>query len=86
MSLRPSEFCGGVDAGTVEDWMLGIEKHLQTVGCSGPQQVRLATFMLRGDVERWWQMARQRYARRGVQWAKFQAAFSERYVPSWMRE
>ena len=55
MALRPLEFYGSIDVSAVENWMLSIEKHLQMMGCNNVQKVQLATFLLRGDTEHWWE-------------------------------
>ena len=61
MALRPPEFYGGIDVLAVENSMLYVEKHLRTIGCSYAQRVQFATFLLRGDAERWWETACQRF-------------------------
>ncbi|XP_052189873.1 uncharacterized protein LOC127799691 [Diospyros lotus] len=86
MASHPPEFCGGVDAIVVENWMMAMEKHLQAIGCADVQKVRLATFLLRGDAERWWETARQRFGNREPLWSEFQTAFNERFFPDWVRE
>ena len=56
MALRPPEFYGGIDVLAVENWMLLVEKHLRTMGCSDAQWVQFATFLFRGDTENWWEI------------------------------
>lgn len=86
MANHPPEFCGGVDAIAAENWIMAMEKHLRTIGCADVQKVRLATFLLRGDAERWWETARQRFGNREPLWPEFQTAFNERFFPDWVRE
>ncbi|XP_052197315.1 uncharacterized protein LOC127804486 [Diospyros lotus] len=62
MALRPLEFIGGIDIAAVENWMLSIEKHLRSMGCTEAQNVQMGTFLLRDDVEKWWETVCQRYA------------------------
>ena len=81
MALRPPEFYGSIDVSAAENWMLSIEKHLQTMGYNNIQKVQLATFLLRGDAVRWWETVRQRYVDREPLWDEFQAAFNEHYFP-----
>lgn len=86
MANHPPEFCGDVDAITAENWMMAMEKHLRAIGCMDMQKVRLATFLLRGDAERWWETTRQRFGNREPLWLEFQTAFNERFFPDWVRE
>ncbi|XP_052181848.1 uncharacterized protein LOC127794639 [Diospyros lotus] len=86
MALRPPEFSGGADTTEAEDWLLAVEKHLRSIGCAEAHRVRLGTFLLRGDAERWWETTRQRYGDGGPTWAQFVAAFNETYIPAWVRE
>ncbi|XP_052176605.1 uncharacterized protein LOC127790914 [Diospyros lotus] len=85
-ALRPPEFSGGVDATEVENWLLAVEKHLRSIGCVEAHRVRLETFLLRGDAERWWETTRQRYGDEGLTWAQFVVAFNKTYVLAWVRE
>lgn len=58
MALRPPEFYGGLDVLAAENWMLTVEKHLRSMGYDDTQRVQLASFLLRGDAERWWETVR----------------------------
>ncbi|XP_052209206.1 uncharacterized protein LOC127812723 [Diospyros lotus] len=69
-----------------ENWMLAIEKHHHSIGCLDDFRVRLSTFLLRGDAERWWETARQRFGDRGLTWAEFQQMFNVAYCPAWVQE
>ncbi|XP_052170369.1 uncharacterized protein LOC127786762 [Diospyros lotus] len=83
MALRPPEFSGGVDTTEAEDWLLAVEKHLRSIGCAEAHRVRLGTFLLRGDAERWWETTQQQYGDGGPTWTQFVAAFNETYIPAW---
>ncbi|XP_052189968.1 uncharacterized protein LOC127799783 [Diospyros lotus] len=84
MTLRPPEFQGGTDALAAEDWMLSIEKHLQTIGCNDAQKVQLVTFLLRGDAKRWWETTKQRFRGREPSWEEFREAFNGTYFLAWI--
>ncbi|XP_052204027.1 uncharacterized protein LOC127809303 [Diospyros lotus] len=86
MALRPPEFTGGTDVAVAENWMLSIENHLRSMGCTDAQKVQLGTFLLRDDAERWWETVCQRYGPRDPTWAEFQNAFNEAYCPAWYKE
>ena len=81
MALQPPEFYGGIDVLVAKNWMLFVEKHLRTMGCSNVQRVQFATFLLRDDAERWWETARQRYIGREPSWVEFQKTFNEQFFP-----
>ncbi|XP_052178720.1 uncharacterized protein LOC127792306 [Diospyros lotus] len=85
-ALRPPEFSGGADMVEAEDWLLAVEKHLRSISCAKAHRVRLGTFLLRGDAERWWKTTRQQYGDGGPTWTQFVAAFNETYVQAWVRE
>ncbi|XP_052197391.1 uncharacterized protein LOC127804559 [Diospyros lotus] len=86
MALRPSEFRGGTDALAAEEWMMAMEKHLRTIGCSDTQKVQLATYLFRGGAERWWETVRQRFVGREPSWAEFRELFNANYFPAWVRD
>jgi len=86
MVLRPLEFSGGVDISVAENWMLPIVKHLRTIGSTDVYRVQLAIFLLRGDLERWWKVARQRFINGELSWVEFQEAFNEKYFLDWIKE
>ena len=86
MALRPPVFYGGMDVAVAENWMLSVEKHLRSMGCDDTQRVWLASFLLRGDINEWWETVRQRYSGREPTWIKFQEAFNGHFFPNWVRE
>lgn len=86
MALRPSEFRGGTDALAAEEWMMAMEKHLRTIGCSDTQKVQLATYLFRGGVERWWETVQQSFVGREPSWAEFRELFNANYFLAWVRD
>ncbi|XP_052210463.1 uncharacterized protein LOC127813503 [Diospyros lotus] len=86
MALQPLEFYGGIDVLVVKNWMLFVEKHFRTMGCSDAQRVQFSTFFFRGDAERWWETPRQRFIGREPSWVEFQEAFNGQFFPDWIRE
>ncbi|XP_052210449.1 uncharacterized protein LOC127813488 [Diospyros lotus] len=85
MALRPSKFRGGNDVLVAEEWLMAIEKHLRTIGCTDAQKVQLATYLLRGAAERWWETARLRFRNREPSWAEFRELFNANYFLAWVR-
>ena len=84
MALHSPVFHGGADVTEAESWLLSTEKHLRSMGCTETQKVQLRTFLLHGDVERWWETIRQRFGEKAPTWAEFLATFNETYVPAWV--
>ena len=54
-SFKPLEFRVVSDPTAAEDWLLRISKILDGMVCPEDRRVVLATFMLEGEAERWWQ-------------------------------
>ena len=86
MAFRPPTFYGGTDVVVAENEMLLIEKYLHSIGCIDDHRVRLRTFLFRGDAERWWETARQRFCNREPTWVEFQQLFNDAYYPAWVKE
>ncbi|XP_052172221.1 uncharacterized protein LOC127788150 [Diospyros lotus] len=86
MALRPPEFSGGTNAMAAENWMKSVEKHLWATGCNDARKVRLATFLLTGEAERWWETVRRRFRNREPTCLEFQETFNANYFLSCMRE
>lgn len=57
---------------------------MRSMGCAKAHRVRLGTFLLRGDAERWWETTKQRFGDEGPTWAHFVATFNKTYVPLWV--
>ncbi|XP_052181900.1 uncharacterized protein LOC127794693 [Diospyros lotus] len=45
------KFRGRNDVLVAEEWLMAIEKHLRTIGCTDAQKVQLATYLFRGAAE-----------------------------------
>ena len=54
LKLGPSRFKGAVEPRLAEDWLLRVEKTLESMRCPESQRVSLAVFLLDGEAERWW--------------------------------
>lgn len=50
------------------------------MGCTDKQRVVLATFVLQGEVDNWWE-AKAHLLRRPITWKMFVDAFYEKYFP-----
>ncbi|KAH9665582.1 Endonuclease [Citrus sinensis] len=87
--LRPPTFQGTVDPMVVEAWLKQMEKIFVAMGCNDDQRVILASFVLQGEADHWWD-AKSRLLRAGLQdapitWELFLEAFHEKYFPKRVR-
>ena len=52
LKLGPSQFKGAVEPRVAEDWLLRVEKTLESMQCPESRKVPLAVFLLDGEAER----------------------------------
>ncbi|XP_058216825.1 uncharacterized protein LOC131327701 [Rhododendron vialii] len=93
--LGPTEFDGPPNPLDAEEWMKKLEEIFQIMAVTDEQKVLLATFMLKGDARRWWEVIKQRLSApmanpenndappilAVITWAMFTIAFHEKYFP-----
>ncbi|XP_058222624.1 uncharacterized protein LOC131332425 [Rhododendron vialii] len=93
--LGPTEFDGPPNPLDAEEWMKKLEEIFQIMAVTDEQKVLLATFMLKGDARRWWEVTKQRLSApmanlenndappipTVITWAMFTKAFHEKYFP-----
>ena len=83
--LGPPTFQGTADPMVAEAWLKQMEKIFVAMGCNDDQRVILASFVLQGEADHWWD-AKSRLIRAGLQdapitWELFLEAFHEKYFP-----
>ena len=49
--LRPPAFQGATNPTIAEDWLVQVEKVLEAMNCPDNQKVRLASFILQGELD-----------------------------------
>ena len=54
LQTQPPSFSKAVDPLEAHDWLLEVEKKLETVGCSDGEKVRYAAHQLTGLAGAWW--------------------------------
>jgi len=54
LQTQPPSFSKAVDPLEAHDWLLEVEKKLETVGCSDEEKVRYAAHQLTGLAGAWW--------------------------------
>ncbi|KAH9722450.1 Endonuclease [Citrus sinensis] len=87
--LGPPTFQGTADPMVAEAWLKPMEKIFVAMGCNDDQRVILASFVLQGEADYWWD-AKSRLIRVGLQdapitWELFLEAFHEKYFPERVR-
>ena len=78
----PCNFSGTADDPIVAQlWLTSMDTMVRLTNCSEDHNVQCATFMLRGDVELWWQFSREILSPEGgvISWSDFKSAFLEEY-------
>lgn len=87
--LGPPSFQGTTDPLKAESWLKQIEKIFTVIGCTDDQRVVLASFMLQGEADHWWEatsrLMRAHLGNRPISWSMFQEAFNEKYFPDRVR-
>ncbi|OVA05649.1 hypothetical protein BVC80_7957g6 [Macleaya cordata] len=84
--LNPTEFAGTEDPLDAKRWFMGIHKKLITIGAAEEHWVRIATFMLKGEVDLWWDNIRETHDVTSMTWVEFEALFFEQYFLETNRE
>jgi hypothetical protein len=83
LETQPPSFSKAVDPLEAHDWLLEIEKKLETVGCSDEEKVRYAAHQLKGLAGAWWSNFKHNHAENEpVTWAVFKQAFTLAFVPN----
>jgi hypothetical protein len=82
LQTQPPSFSKAVDPLEAHDWLLEVEKKLETVGCSDEEKVRYAAHQLTGLAGTWWSnFKHNRAENEPVTWAVFKQAFTLAFVP-----
>ncbi|XP_027348099.1 uncharacterized protein LOC113859556 [Abrus precatorius] len=84
---QPSHFRGGFDPDGAQLWLEELEKIFEAMACPDGEKVVYATFMLAGEAEHWWRIARQQLVTDGtaIDWPTFRRRFLEKYFPEDLR-
>ena len=69
-----------------EAWIKHIEKIFDVLKCQDEQKVQFASFMLRGEVDHWWESLKRVYPGAiEMPWEEFKEFFYEKYFPESIR-
>ncbi|XP_028553180.1 uncharacterized protein LOC114580285, partial [Dendrobium catenatum] len=83
--MRPPLFTGAGEPIDAENWLLRVEKILESMHCPADRRVTLATFALDGEAERWWRgLMLEKYSGRDasrILWEDFVEVFRDWFVP-----
>ncbi|KAL3749225.1 hypothetical protein ACJRO7_010338 [Eucalyptus globulus] len=88
LKLNPPKFTGTGDPKAATLWTKGLEKAFALLMCTKVEKVALAVYQLEGNVETWWQAARDTVFREGVvlEWNTFLEVFNDKYFSEATRE
>ncbi|OWM67173.1 hypothetical protein CDL15_Pgr000625 [Punica granatum] len=84
----PSNFSGSADPIEAENWITGMERIFSIMEVSDTQRVALASFMLEGDAQYWWEATQRRLdpnSLHAITWFEFTQAFYNKYFPASFR-
>ncbi|XP_058075812.1 uncharacterized protein LOC131224307 [Magnolia sinica] len=80
--FRPLTFEGALDLVQAERWLARISKIMRPLKCTNSQMVNLATYLLEGEAENWWQgLQRSVPTTYAWTWAGFKMKFLKKYFP-----
>ncbi|KAF6141885.1 hypothetical protein GIB67_037853 [Kingdonia uniflora] len=79
-------FFGTLVPSEAETWFKSIEKTLNAMKCPENQRVTLATYLVQGEGNHWWDTAKRTIAESYILWASFQDRFLELYFPQSYRD
>lgn len=79
MSLSPPTFKGGYDS-VAENWLEEVKKILDVLGVAESRMVSLASYMLRGEANLWWNMVKSTQNVTQFTWEQFEEVFLKRYI------
>ena len=81
-NLRPDKYLGEEDPVKLENWIVDMEKVLDTVQCAPNLRVLGAVFYLRGPADLWWREVRNALmAQQNFGWDQFVEALRARFYP-----
>lgn len=84
----PREFKGTKGAVTAEEWLSDVTHHLDVMGCTPAEEVRLAAYRLFGKAQSWWKACVCDYGQEYIDamtWDDFCKIFEGKYVPDFER-
>lgn len=88
LKLKPQPFTGGHDPLEAQYWLDELNKIFEILQCTDEQKVTFAAYMLKGEANNWWNLARASVMAKGnpMNWEYFQEVFLGRYFPECMRQ
>lgn len=84
LKLKPPTYEGGINPATAYEWLAETKKIFKVMACSETQKVRLASYKLKGEAYRWWNLKDK--AEPGMEWMRFLVVFKEKYIPQAVRD
>lgn len=66
--LSPTEFNGDSDLAFAEEWINTLEVIFEFMAIEDAENIRCATFMLKREARKWWEVAKQGKDLRTMTW------------------
>lgn len=82
--LCPREFLGNEGVVAAERWLQEIKRHLEVMGCTPTEQIKLAVYRLAGKARSWWEACIRHYGKTRIDaltWDEFCQLFERKFVP-----
>ena len=78
LNLKPPTYSGGMDAVKSQEWIHGLEENFRLLKCSERQKVEIGSYLLTGEVNRWWNCEGLNDAH--MEWDHFVRIFKMKYM------
>jgi hypothetical protein len=89
LSTKPDSFSGSSNPDDAYAWLLHVRKKLDAMKCPEEDKVRLATHMLSGRADSWWNLQKtdyeEKYPGETIPWSWFEGEFFKHHFPQNLR-
>ncbi|KAF7126629.1 hypothetical protein RHSIM_Rhsim11G0010200 [Rhododendron simsii] len=82
--MKPPTFEGGLNVPQAEEWLTEMEKVFRVTQCTEVEKTTLATYNLKGEAQRWWNLMVT--TEPGMTWGRFKDIFKKKYIPKAIRD
>ena len=87
ISMGATHFSGSTDPSVADTWLRRLEKVFNVMRCSDEKKLDFAVYLLKEDVENWWNTVKQRFPNPStLTWNDFQKEILTQYYPQTYRK
>ncbi|KAL8147950.1 hypothetical protein AgCh_005326 [Apium graveolens] len=83
-SLKPPEFHGSADPVEARAWLKEMEKSFEILSTDEAQKIVLATYLLKGEANYWWEAKKNMETDAIITWERFSQLFLGKYFSRFM--